>query len=59
MLSLNAYLISEQDSSQRFITVTLEDITEREQSRQAPGRGAGERGTGQCCKEYFPGQYEP
>lgn len=34
VLSLNAYLISEQDSSQRFITVTLEDITEREQSRR-------------------------
>lgn len=34
VLSLNAYLIAEQDSSQRFITLTLEDITEREQSRR-------------------------
>lgn len=34
VLSLNAYMIAEQDSSQRFITLTLEDITEREQSRR-------------------------
>ena len=34
VLSLNAYLIAEQDSSQRFITLTLEDITERVQSRR-------------------------
>ncbi|MFR2693630.1 MAG: PAS domain-containing sensor histidine kinase [Enterocloster bolteae] len=34
VLSLNAYLIAEQDSSQRFITLTLEDITEQEQSRR-------------------------
>ena len=50
MLSLNAYLISEQDSSQRFITVTLEDITEREQSRRRLEEGAGERGPANAAK---------
>ncbi len=34
VLALNAYLIAEQDSSQRFIAVTLEDITEGVQSRR-------------------------
>lgn len=34
VLALNAYLIAEQDSSQRFITLTLEDITESVQSRR-------------------------
>lgn len=34
VLAFNAYLISEEDSSQSFITLTLEDITERVQSRR-------------------------
>ena len=34
VLAMNAYLIAEQDSRQRFITLTLEDITESVQSRR-------------------------
>lgn len=34
ILALNAYRIAEQDSSQSFITLTLEDITESVQSRR-------------------------
>lgn len=34
ILGLNGYLISEKDSSQRFITLTIEDITERVRSRE-------------------------
>lgn len=34
VLSLNGYLIAEQDSRQRFVTLVLEDITERVRSRR-------------------------
>ena len=34
ILAMNVYLIAEQDSSQHFVTLTLEDITGSEQSRR-------------------------
>ena len=59
VLSLNAYLIAEQDSSQRFYHSDVGGYHGTGAVPQAPGGGAGERGPGQCCQEHLPGQHEP